>query len=274
MSGARPYLLALWLCLWAQFATAHETWIAPDVYRAPAGASILIDIRNGQNFSGASLPWLDWWIDRFVAVEGAVERPLSGRLGDIPATRITPIAEGLMVIGLQSTLDRHPWSDWEAFKEFVASKRLLAVVDEHESRGWPRAGFFEVYRRCLKALIGVGNATGNDRALGFELEFVALTNPYSARSAGVMEVLLLENGDPLPNAPVTIFASHSTGTVVETSVLTDEHGIVRFSTEAATRYLLDAVTMRVAPAEAAASWYSLWAGMTFEAPLETQGRSH
>lgn len=266
MSAARPYLLAFWLCLCSQLAVAHETWIAPDVYRAPPGASIVIDIRNGQSLSGASLPWLDWWIDRFVAVEGAVERPLSGRLGDLPATRITPIAEGLMVIGLQSTLDRHPWSDWEAFKEFVGSKSLSGVVGEQESRGVPPDGFFEVYRRCLKALIGIGNATGNDRALGFDLEFVAVTNPYSADFTGVMEFLLLENGDPLPNAPVTIFASHATGTVVEISVLTDEHGTVRFSTEAETRYLLDAVTMRVAPAETAASWYSLWAAMTFEVP--------
>ena len=274
MSATRPYLLAFWLCLWAQISAAHETWIAPEVYRAPPGASIQIDIRNGQDFSGASLPWLDWWIDRFVAVEGPVERPLTGRLGDIPATRITPIAEGLMVIGLQSTRDRHPWTDWEAFRDFAASKGLHGVTEGHESRGWPRVGFVEVYRRHLKALIGIGTALGNDRALGFELEFVALTNPYSSDFAGLMEVLLLEDGDPLPAAPVTMFASHATGAVVETRVLTDEYGTFRFSTEAQTRYLLDAVTMRSAPADTAGSWYSLWAGMTFEASLVTRGRSH
>ena len=270
MSVARPCLFYIWLCLWAHIAAAHETWIAPNVYWTLPGASIVIDIRNGQHFSGASLPWLDWWIERFVVVEGPVERPLTGRLGDIPASRIAPIAEGLMVVGLQSTLDRHTWAEWEAFREFVTSKGLPGVIDEHKSRGLPRAGFVEVYRRQLKALIGIGSGSGNDRALGFELEFVALTNPYSVDFSGIMDVLLLENGESLPNAPVTIFQRNAAGVVVQNGVLTDGNGIVHFSTETETQYLLDAVSMRFARVEAGVAWYTKWVGMTFATETRPQ----
>jgi cobalt/nickel transport protein len=263
MSIARPYLLSFWLCFWAHIAAAHETWIAPNVYWTQPGASILFDIRNGQHFSGASLPWLDWWIERFVAVEGPVQRPLTGRLGDIPASRISPISEGLMVVGLQSTLDRHTWTEWEAFRAFVTSKGLSAVLDEHGSRGLQRAGFVELYQRYLKTLIGIGSGSGNDRALGFELEFVALTNPYGSDFSGVMSILLLESGAPLHSAPVTIFQRNSTGRVVESRILTNEYGIVHFLTQAGSQYLLDSVTMRSAPVGASAAWFTRWASITF-----------
>lgn len=264
MSAAGPYLLSVGLCLWAHFAAAHETWLAPNVYRAELGAPILLNIRNGEPFSGPPLPWLDWWIERFIAVEGPVERPLTGRLGNVPASRIMPFDQGLMVVGLQSAVERHPWRDWQAFKAFVTSKGLPGVIDAHAARGLPRAGFVEIYQRYLKTLIGIGRKSGHDRALGFGLEFVALSNPYHHDYSGLMDVRLIEDGAPLPKAPVTIFQRDATGRVVETRVLTDQDGSVHFSTELGSQYLLDAVTMRPAAAGTAAAWYTRWASMTFE----------
>jgi cobalt/nickel transport protein len=270
MSSARHCLLSACFCFWAQISAAHETWIAPSVYRAQLGASILIDIRNGQHFNGSSLPWLDWWIERFVAVEGQVERPLTGRSGDIPASRITPLADGLMVIGLQSKPETHSWVEWRSFENFIYSKGLPDVIVEHESSGLPRTGFEEIYQRFLKTLIGIGSGSGNDRALGFELEFVALSNPYKSDFSGLMSVVLLKGGQPYPNAPVTIFQRNSAGTVVLSAAFTDERGVFRFSTEMGGRYLLDAVSMRLINDELGATWHSQWAGMTFAAEPRSQ----
>ena len=260
-----PLLIAC-ACLGAAPIAAHETWLDPQRYQALPGEAIGIDIRNGQHFNGVALPWLDRGIERFVAVEGALERPITGRLGDMPAGRVTPGAEGLMVVGLQSGLDRLTYAEWAKFEAFVAEKDLRGTIEAHRARALPETGFAEVYRRLAKTLIGVGAGEGADRELGFATEFVALSNPYAATFDGVMAARLLEDGAPRQGARVTVFARAPDGGVSETHVQTDAEGIVRVPVLAGHRYLFDAVVMREAPPEADAAWLSLWAALTFEVP--------
>lgn len=259
-------LISAVLSLAAGPVAAHETWLDPERYQALPGETIGIDMRNGQHFNGMALPWLDLWIERFVAVEGPAEQAVTGRLGDIPAARVTPVGEGLMVVGLQSGLDRLFYTNWSKFEAFVAEKDLQGAIEAHRARGLPETGFAEVYRRFAKALIGVGAAEGTDRALGFATEFVALTNPYAAGFDGEMAVRLLEDAAPRAAARVTVFARAPDGSVTETHALTDAEGILRLPVTPGHRYLLDAVILREAPAGTDAAWLSLWAALTFEVP--------
>jgi uncharacterized GH25 family protein len=259
-------LLVAGACLGAGPLGAHETWLEPERYQVRPGEAIGIDIRNGQHFAGMALPWLDRGIERFVVIEGPLERPITGRLGDMPAARVTPRAEGLMVVGLQSGLDRLTYADWAKFAAFVAEKELTGTLEAHRARALPETGFAEVYRRLAKTLIGVGAAEGADRALGFVTEFVALANPYAAGFDGEMAAQLLEDGAPRRGVRVTAFARAPDGTVTEAHLRTDAEGVVRLRVSPGHVYLLDAVIMRPAPAEADAAWLSLWAALSFAVP--------
>lgn len=259
-------LLSAILCLAAGPVAAHETWLDPEEYQALPGETIGIDIRNGQHFNGMALPWLDLGIERFVVTEGPAERQITGRLGDRPAARVTAEAEGLMVVGLQSGLDRLVYTEWSKFEAFVAEKGLGGAIEAHRARGLPETGFAEVYRRFAKTMIGVGAAAGADRELGFVTEFVALANPYDADFAGEMAARLFEDGAPRSAARVTVFARAPDGSVTESSILTDADGVVRLPVTPGHRYLFDAVILREAPPETDAAWLSLWAALTFEVP--------
>jgi uncharacterized GH25 family protein len=261
----KPLLIAL-ACLGAAPIAAHETWLDPERYQALPGEAIGIDIRNGQHFNGMALPWLDRGIERFVAIEGEVERPITGRLGDMPAGRVTPLAEGLMVVAMQSGLDRLTYDDWSKFESFVTEKDLRGTIEAHRARGLPETGFTEIYRRLAKTLISIGGAAGADRETGMVTEFVALSNPYAAEFDNVMVARLLEDGAPRRSVRVTVFARAPDGSIGETHTQTDADGIVRVPVLAGHRYLFDAVVMREAPSEANAAWISLWASLTFEVP--------
>lgn len=255
------------MCLAANLATAHETWLEPGAYQVDPGQMVTIDIVNGQHFNGMTLPWLDRGIERFVAVEGASERPLTGRLGDMPATRVRAGPEGLMVVGLRSGLDRLVYKDRAKFEEFVAYKSLDGTLEAHRARGLPATGFTEVYQRFAKTLIGVGKAAGSDRALGFDTEIVALTNPYTSGFDGDMAVQILEDGAPRRQALLIAFDRAPDGSVTETRHRTDAEGIARLTVLPGHAYLLDAVIMRPAPAtQPDAAWMSLWASLTFQVP--------
>ena len=56
------------------------------------------------------------------------------------------------------------------------------------------------------------------------------------------------------------------GTVTEAHLRTDAEGVVRLRVSPGHVYLLDAVIMRPAPAEADAAWLSLWAALSFAVP--------
>ena len=253
----------------AQNSAAHELWIEPLDYQVQQGGQLQALIKNGENFDGTTLPYIDRRFRHFIVqAEGRSVR-VPGRNGDNPTLNMTANREGLNVVAYQSTPATISYATWEKFQKFVDHKDFGDVRPDHDARGLPETGFTESYVRFSKSLIGVGTGAGSDTRIGLETEIVALTNPYTDDLSGGVKVQLFYGQDVRANEQIEVFAKGPDETVEITLVRTDDQGIATIPVVSGTAYQLDAVVLKPAEGQAAADgavYETLWANLTFQAP--------
>ncbi|WP_261384857.1 DUF4198 domain-containing protein [Vannielia litorea] len=263
-------LASLAMCLSAALpAAAHEFWISPDAYAVPVGGTLSAEFRVGQEFKGAGYVFVPGRSERFEVVtpEGVVE--VTPRVGDRPALNIPAPAEGLNVVVHQTGELSLTYKDMAQFRRFIEHKDWAALETVHRERGLPEERFKEAYRRYAKSLIAVGNADGADRAMGLEIEIVAVKNPYVDDLSGGMVVDVIYDGAARADAQVEILDKAPDGTVEVSQIRTDATGRAVFPVTPGHEYLVDSVVVRAEPnedAEAGPVWRSLWASLTFRVP--------
>ena len=250
----------------ASLVHAHETWIRPSDYQVEKGVPIALDIRNGQDFEGVSLPWLDGWFHRFTANEGKIERPLTGRNGDLPAATIRPMRDGLMIIALETKPDILVYEEWQKFKLFVTEKGYPEAIQQHIDRGLPHSNFSESFTRHIKTLIAIGDGQGSDRSLGLKHEFILHNNPYQLGDNNEIQAELRFDNQPRIGALVTIFSYDQNAAMQEVQYRTDENGLISFRLRPNTEYLLDSVWLSPAPRGSLNAWRTNWAALSFKTP--------
>lgn len=256
-------LLACLLALAPGWATAHEVWIDAEAWQLPAGAPLVGQLKNGQEFQGRNLSFVPAAIDRFDLVQNGTITPVPGRAGDRPALNMAP-ATGLAVVVYEAPPSTVTYKTWEDWLRFAAHKDLSAPLQRQTARNLPLSGFKERYTRHVKALFAIGDGAGADRATGLATEFVARTNPYT--QAGPVEVQLLLHGAPRTGAQIEVFDRAPDGTVtISTDTRTDAMGRAQIPVTPGHTYLLDAVTFQEASGDAV--WQTLWAALTFAVPV-------
>lgn len=251
-------------------AAAHEFWIEPEQYQVDAGDQLVANLKNGEEFEGISLSWLDRNFTRFEMTSGPETRPVVSRLGDTPAMNAEAWADGLMVIVHETTPAQLVYTEWEKFMAFAAHKDFPNAEADHVANGWSQERFVEGYTRHVKSLVAVGDGAGADRVFGLETEFVALTNPYADNFDGTMQVRVDYQGTPRTNAQVEVFEKAPDGAVTVTLHRTDEEGVVGIPVKSGHSYLFDAVLLLPSPeagtSDNAPVWETLWAALTFAVP--------
>ncbi|APG46925.1 DUF4198 domain-containing protein [Phaeobacter porticola] len=273
MRFIRPIVVALF-AVTCNAALSHEFWISPEEYQVKLGTSVQADLRNGQNFSGARLPYFDNRIARFEVSDGSSLRPYSGRMGDMPALQLDPPTAGLLIVVHETQPDQLTYDNWEDFAKFAAHKDFANIESRHTARNLPREGFVERYTRHAKSLIAVGAGMGADRATGLLTEFVALANPYTDDLSQGLPVQLLFKGQPRVDAQIEVFDRNPAGEVATILTRTDADGRAAIAVTSGHTYLLDAVVLEpLKPAADSATkakpipvWQTHWAALTFAVP--------
>ena len=260
--------MVLPVACFAAAAQGHEFWIDPEKHQISPGEDIVAAIRVGQNYKGFSFSYLPAQFRRFEFVLGEDSQPVKGTMGDRPAVTMAAPGEGLVVLVHETTDKTLTYSEFQKFEDFVTHKGADWTLDAHATRGLPPERFKEVYSRYAKSLVGVGGSQGQDRAVGLEVEIVALENPYTGEMADGFDALVLYRGEPWAEAQVEIFEKPADGEVAVSTLITDSEGRVTVPVLTGHRYMLDAVVLREPSAELAeatgAVWESLWANLTFE----------
>ncbi len=261
------FLLSLWCAIYAGVATAHEFWIEADTYQVAPSGKLVARLKNGQEFKGTTLSYFERSITRFDVVVGDTIRPVEGRMGDNPALDVPAPVGGLVMVVHETTPSFVTYSEWAKFQKFADHKDFPDIAGRHAANGFPDVPFKERYTRHAKALIGVGDAQGADRALGLKTEFVALTNPYAAGFDGTMAVQVLLDGAPRADAQVEVFDRDAADAVTITLHRTDADGIARIPVTPGHDYLFDAVTLApIDDGNSEAVWDTFWAALTFGVP--------
>ncbi|MEM5491772.1 DUF4198 domain-containing protein [Hoeflea sp. AS16] len=245
--------------------SAHEFWIEPHDFRVTPEAEISADLRVGQDFKGDAFPYIPSRFAAFKLHDRLGETDVDGIAGDLPALNLTPRAEGLSIFTYVSGGERIRFRDWEKFASYLALEGLDAIPARHDARGLARDDTSEIYTRCAKTLVTVGDeTTDQDRATGMRLELVAGQNPLTLTPGAAMSFTLLWEGEPLADTQVALFHKGEDGGVgTRTLTRTDNNGQASFTLPAQGAYMAASVHMIEAPADRNADWQSYWASLTF-----------
>jgi len=252
---------------------AHDFWIDPSSFRPAPGQRVLVRLRVGQKFKGDPMPRDPKLLRRFSLFSGGagsgtggVETPVPGVAGAEPAGFATVTAPGLNLITYASGRSSVEL-DAAKFETYLADEGLEAIKAERAKKGQTAAPAKEVFSRYAKSYLAVGGTggPGYDRVLGLTLELVPEKDPTALTplpQGTELPVRLLYLGKPLPGALVTAFTRDQPDARV--TARTDAAGRARLRLDRPGVWLVKAVHMIPAPADAGADWESFWASLTFE----------
>lgn len=244
---------------------AHEFWIEPHDFTIAQDGRIQADLRVGQDFKGDAFPYIPSRFAAFRRHDRLGEADVEGVTGDLPALNLKPRAEGLSIFTYVSAGERIRFRDWEKFEVYLDYEGLDTIPARHDARGLPPDDISEIYTRCAKTLVAVGDASDDtDRATGMRLELVAGENPLTLTPGAEMSFTLLWQGKPLADTQVALFQKGQDGNAgTRTLARTDDSGHASFTIPASGAYMAASVHMIEAPADRAADWESYWASLTF-----------
>jgi len=254
--------------------SAHEYWLDPVDSSITPGSSAIIDVRNGENFSGTAFPFDE---DKFATISVNSEtssQAYTGRLGDYPALHPELNTSGLYLITVNTTPKLLTYKTSEQFNTFLDYHALDTIKARHQQRGLPESDIKERYFRSAKTVIQVnstGTLTFDDAATtttdnlsvfspaGSVFELVLLDNPYSNTES--VRVKLLYQQKPLSGRQVELFWKGAT--LLRRTTLSNKEGIATFKLLGDGDYLINAVKV-TEPASDDVDWLSYWASLSFE----------
>jgi hypothetical protein len=253
---------------------AHDFWLEPTSYAPEVGRIIGVRARVGDAFLGDPVPRDSALVDQLVVEDASGRRPLVGHDGDDPAGLLRVNVPGLHVIGYLGKPSRVELTA-EKFNAYLVQEGLDHVVAERAARNQSGTGGRDLFTRCAKALVLAGAPTPDqhDRALGCPFEIVAERNPYAMEAGETLPLRLTYGGKPL--AGVLVVAINRRRPLERITARSDEKGRVQVTLPSGGAWLVKAVHMVPAPANANADWASFWASVTFDlpAPAATGRRS-
>lgn len=245
---------------------AHDLWAEPTNYQPRVGEAFGVALRVGEGFRGDPVPRKPERIVRFNLVGPGGSRPLEGEGGAEPAGFGAGVEPGIHVVEYRT----HPIRillDADRFEQYLAEEGLELVAALRRARGETGAPGREIYSRCVKSLVRVGDGSGgHDRLVGHPLELVPESDPFALAPGADLAVRVIYAGKPLEHAFVAAFnreapenrqGSHS-----------DAAGRVTFRIDRPGAWLVKCVHMISVAEPAAADWESLWAALTFQTPAE------
>ncbi len=262
------YLLLVTLLTVAVLATAHEFWLQPAFFFATPGSIIPIDILVGEGFVGEPS-------------EGKKNRIVTYR--HYSATDSTDLTPGLAgnnyaPVSIKVT---QPGTHLLVFantpkfitlkpKEFLAYLKedgLDNVITAREKLGQTSKPSRELYRRCVKSLIQVGDQPDSTyaRSTNLTLDITPTQNPYTLRQGQMAGFRVLFRGKPLANALVRYWANPTATTkAVEAQQRSDADGRVQFKLIKG-RNMVSTVLMiqNDEDTKDQADWQSYWGSLTF-----------
>jgi hypothetical protein len=220
--------------------------------------------RLGERFAGEAVARDSRLIEKFVIWGPEGEQEVIGRSG--AKTHFARVGgAGLYWIGYRS---RRSFNRLEAepFEAYLREEGLESVIAVREGLGEGARAGLEVYSRCAKALVAVGEdgAEGYDHVFGFPLELVFQESPYALVADGDLTVGLLYDGKPLKDSVLVAVNRSTPERLVRQR--TDDRGqaAIRFSERGV--WMVTAIHMVRAAAGVEADWESFWASLVFELP--------
>lgn len=249
-AAARLGIAALCALLsWAP-ARAHDFWIEPGAFAVSVHQGVAIALLVGEHFKGEPFARDGRRVQEFAAHGPGGRTSVVGVEGRHPAGLWRPAQSGTHVLGYRSNR-AHVELPRDAFATYLGEQGLEGIAAQLPPQASP---IREAYSRYAKALVGVDGPAKlvDDRRLGWPFEIVADGNAFR----------VWFDGTPLAN--VLVIALSQDGSQRLTA-RTDSQGRARLALLPGS-WLVTAVHMIAAPADADAQWESFWGSLRFTLP--------
>jgi uncharacterized GH25 family protein len=267
----RTLRLAALAALLATPAAAHDFWLQPARFHAPAQAAIPLTLQVGHGDQRQRSPIALRRIARFEALGpagGALDLRAAlhpGAGADDGQVRLP--AAGTFVLALQT--DDHAQSRLPAlrFNDYLQAEGLTPALEARQRAHRTGADGAERYSRCAKVLVEAGarGASRATRPVGLPLEITPETDPYATPRAARLPVRVLYGGRPLAGALVKLTdLSHDAEPVAQQR--TDAAGRAVFAMPREGQWLLNVVWTRPLPPTDEVDFETVFSSLAFGLP--------
>jgi uncharacterized GH25 family protein len=250
---------------------AHDFWIEPDVFTPAEDEPVSISLRQGVDFKGDSVPYIDDWFNDFSMTTSAGRGPVLSILGNDPAATIMA-QPGAQLLGYQSVPVFVQLSAYK-FNAYLEEEGIEFIRAERERLGETDKPAPENFIRCAKALIQTGPSGGDiyRQKLGYTLELIPRSDPYKLAPGDELEFEVLYRDEPIEGLQVQ--ALNKASPELKQKVRTDENGRATVTIDTPGTWLVKVVQIipvrgrpQTIPGAPPARWQSYWASFVFALP--------
>jgi uncharacterized GH25 family protein len=253
---------------------AHDMFLKLGSFFLKPHAQATISLYNGTFDQSENFITRDRMSDASIAgPQGEVVHPDTSQWrndGTITQLDFKTGAEGTYVIGV-STKAKIIALAAKDFNEYLEHDGVLDVLAARKEKNALGNDARELYAKHVKAVIQVGalRSEGFQARLGYPIEIVPLQNPYKLGKGGVLEVLVLRDGQPVANQ--LVYASYAGyhrhddkgGHAEAVKTRTGQNGVAKIKLVQSGHWYIRLIHM-VASEKEGANYESNWATLTFE----------
>ncbi|MCP4090633.1 MAG: DUF4198 domain-containing protein [Gammaproteobacteria bacterium] len=256
---------------------AHDFWIEPDTFSPEDNAPVSVYLREGVDFKGNTLPYIEEWFTDFSMVSNAGRIPVISMMGNDPAAEIS-FPAGQTLLGYQSA-PSFVELDAEKFNTYLEHEGIEFIRETRRERGEDNDPAPEYFVRCAKALLQSSKPGESFYAeeLGYVLELVPMQDPYVLTIEDSLEFVLLYRGEPIEGLLLQAFTREQPELIQK--VRTDALGRATIKLSMPGTWFIKAVQIEalnssantmMAKAPPTALWQSYWASYLFTVKQERQ----
>lgn len=255
---------ALMLIAFSVAIQAHEFWLQPLQFRYQVNEEASIEFMVGESFTGEQwdlkkhkVELLDWHT-------ATSKTDLTSQIKNVKGFRLLQKlpAEGTQLFAMKSNA-AYIELPAEKFNEYLKEDGLDDVLEERKKKNLLNRPSTENYTRFTKLLLQAGNTKDDTykKNVGFRIEIIPQSNPYTLKSGDYLQCLVLFEGKPLPHALVKVWSRLNNTTFLQ-NIYTEKDGMIKFPISTKGAWMVSTVKM-ISSDLPTSQYHSLWGSLVF-----------
>ena len=248
---------------------AHDLFLKLDNYFVAVNDKISVKILNGSfQASEGAITFARISDVSVVSPMGTRTNPKEADFTKDDKTtflNLQPSEQGNYVVGL-STMTREIDLEAKDFNEYLSHDGIPDTLAERKRDKELTKKVRERYSKHVKIIFQAGAKQSDNykTALGYPVEIVPVTNPYSLKSGNTFEFQCLKDGKPLVNQFVMTGREDANGKlIVGKNIRTDKNGTAKIKLDGAGKWYVRFINM-TRLTDPNLNYESKWATLTFQ----------
>jgi uncharacterized GH25 family protein len=243
---------------------AHEFWLQPNRYKFKVGEEASIDFMVGESFTGEQWDLKKHKVELLELQNAVGKINLTDQVKSIKGFRLIKQlpSEGTQLFTMKSNAAYIELTA-DKFNEYLKEDGLDDILDDRKKMNLLDRPSKENYTRFTKLLLQAGEKTDDTykKNVGFRVEIVPLSNPYTLKTGDYLQCLVLFEGKPLLHSLVKVWSRLNTTTFLQ-NIYTEKDGTIKFPISNKGAWMVSTVKM-ISNDLPTSQYHSLWASLVF-----------